>query len=188
MRRLGSESFAQPESKVSEGQMRSKSKRFYPKCIRTGTGASGMSEFGPALGVLLIFFFLPLVDMLSLGVSYGLCMVLNGSQVHESSLLPAADATAAGGTVQKAIPDQWLDGMGKFVKVVGYPQTKVTYRNGEKGTDQVQDKIVTVETTVNCLPFLPIPLPVVDVPGLNGPMTFQITSERQMENPDNAGP
>ena len=31
---------------------------------------------------------------------------------------------------------------------------------------------------------LPIPLPFANVPGLNGPMTFSIQSERPMENPD----
>ena len=144
-----------------------------------------MAEFGPALGVLLLFFFLPMVDMLSLGVSYSLCMVLNGNQVHEASLLPAADAQNAAGTVKKTIPDQWLGGMGKFVKSVGPINTLVTYRTG--GSKSSTDKIVCVQTTVKCLPFLPIPLPLVDVPGLNGPMTFAVSSERQMENPDNAG-
>ena len=161
-------------------------KRFISKRARTETGASGISEFGPALGVLLLFFFLPMIDMLSLGVSYGLCMVLNGNQVHEASLLPATQVNDAGGTVQKALPDQWLAGLGKFVKVVGYPKTFITWRTG--GSTALVDKIVCVQTTVNCLPCLPIPLPLVNVPGLNGPMTFSISSERQMENPDNSGP
>ncbi len=38
------------------------------------TPGHGMAEFGPALGVLLIAIFFPLVNMLSLGVTYGLCM------------------------------------------------------------------------------------------------------------------
>lgn len=163
----------------------------FRKMKRTGlrrmTGGTGMAEFGPALGVLLVFFFLPLVDMLSLGVAYCMCVVLNNNQVHEAALVSAADATSASGTVQKAIPDQWLSRLGHFAKVSGYPQTHVSYRDGEQGSDQVVDKFVSVQTTCTCLPCLPIPLPCVNVPGLNGPMTFQITSEKQMENPDNAG-
>jgi len=169
-------------------QMKTRVDRFRPKRGRTKVGASGMAEFGPALGVLLIFFFLPMVDMLSLGVSYGLGMVLNRNQCHEASLLPSTDANDPNGTVQKGIPDTWLNGMGKFVKQVGPIKTVVSYRSGEVGSDKVTDKIVSVSTTLNCSPFLPIPLPLVDVPGLNGAMTFQITSERQMENPDNAPP
>jgi hypothetical protein len=155
--------------------------------MRRMTGASGMAEFGPALGVLLVFFFLPLVDMLSMGLSYCLCTVLNNNQAHEASLVSAASATSPSGTVQKAIPDEWLSHLGQWVKLTGYPTTAITYRDGEQGSDQVVDKFVSVQTTCVCQPCLPIPLPCVNVPGLNGPMTFQINSERQMENPDNAG-
>jgi hypothetical protein len=138
--------------------------------------------------VLLLFFFLPLVDVMSLGISYGLCSVLNSNQIHEAALLAASESNDANGTVKKAIPDHWLSGMGKFVKVSGYPETAVSYSAGqlETGSDKITDQMVTVTTTVVCNPFLPIPLPVINVPGLNSPMTFQITATRQMENPDDA--
>lgn len=156
----------------------------YKKKAR-GIRGSQMAEFAPALMIILICFFFPMVDMLSLAVSYGLCMVLNYNQVHEASLLPWNSATSAGGVVQKAIPDQWLNGMGRFVKIVGYPQTNVTYRTVQTGGGKnPDDKIVIVSTTVVCNPFLSIPLPVLNVPGLNGPMTFTVVSERPMENPD----
>ena len=138
--------------------------------------------------VLLIFIFFPVVDLMSIVVSYGLCMVLNYNQLHEASLIKHTVAANAGGPVKKGIPDQWLNGMGHFVKMVGSPQTNVTYRDGQTapGVNSVLDKLVSVETKVVCSPFLPIPLPVVNVPGLNGPMTFDLTSERPMENPDYA--
>ncbi len=159
-----------------------------PRTIRKRRNgrANSMAEFGPALMILLICFFFPLLDMLSMGVSYGLCMVLNYNQVHEASLLPMADAVSATGVVRKGITDQWLAGMGHFVKTQGYPQCDVSYRDGQTGPDKVTDRIVMVRTSVTCSPFLTIPLPVVNVPGLNGPMLFQISSERPMENPDNA--
>ncbi|CAN5583943.1 hypothetical protein BH11CYA1_BH11CYA1_24610 [soil metagenome] len=153
--------------------------------IRSVRGNS-MVEFAPALTILLIFFFFPLLDMLTVLVSYGFCMVLNYNQVHEASLLQKSDTINPSGAVRKGIPDQWLSGMGHFVKVQGYPNTEVFYRNGETGPDKVTDRIVMVRTTVVGSPFLTIPLPVFNVPGLNGPMTFQISAERQMENPDYA--
>jgi hypothetical protein len=154
---------------------------------RTCTG-SAMSEFGPALMVLLIFFFLPLLDVMCIGVSYGMCIVLNTNQANEAALLAASVSQQPSSTVKKGIPDEWLNGMGKFVKIVGYPNTQISYSAGQKetGADQITDQIVTVSTTVVCSPFLPIPLPLVNCPGLNGPMTFQITAQRQMENPDDA--
>ena len=117
-----------------------------------------------------------------------MCIVLNNNQVHEASLVAESAAQQANSTVKKVIVDQWLNGIGKFVKVVGTPDTQISYSAGQKesGSDQITDQIVTVSTTVVCNPFLPIPLPIVNCPGLNSPMTFQIVSQRQMENPDNA--
>ncbi len=148
---------------------------------------SAIAEFGPALGIILIFFFFPMIDFLSVGMSYGFCMVLNSNQVHEASLLPASQATDPNGAVMKSIPAQWLAGMGQFVKMSGGPQTTITYRSGVAGSDSVTDKIVTVTTAIVCNPFLTIPLPCLSVPGLNGPINFSITSERPMENPDDPG-
>jgi hypothetical protein len=162
--------------------------------IRRGSGerkrtGSSITEFGPAIGLLLLFFFLPLVDMLSMCVAYGCCMLLNNMQVHEASLIPWADAENADGPVRKNIPIQWkTSGFGQYVKVVGDVQSVVDYRHGESVSDGVTDKIVSVKTTVTCSPFLPIPLPIVNAPGLNGPMTFTIFSERPMENPDYGKP
>ena len=146
---------------------------------RNAYGGS-ISEFGPALALLLICFFFPLVDLISIGISYCSCMLLNDLQVHEAALIPWKKAKSATGPVRHDIPLEWMDaGVGKFVKVQLPIKTKVSYRTGQAG-----DKIVAVSTTVTCSPFLPIPVPVANVPGLNGPMTFNITSERTMENPD----
>nr|MBP9093755.1 hypothetical protein [bacterium] len=149
--------------------------------------ANSMVEFGPALIILLICIFFPLIDMLAVALAYCDGQVLNSNQVHEASLVDWHDAVNPSGTVCKGIPDQWLNGMGKFVKVSSPPTTLVGYRDGESTTG-VTDKIVSVTTTLSCTPFLSIPLPVFNVPGLNGPMVFSITSERPMENPDHAGP
>jgi len=135
------------------------------------------------MGVLLLCFFFPLVDLLSVAVSYGTAGVLNSNQTREASLLNFTDATDANGIICKTLPDQWLGGMGKFVKIVGYPGTAITYDDGAGG-----DKIVRVATTMTTSPFLPIPFPIANIPGLNGPLTFTIASERPMENPDYAGP
>jgi hypothetical protein len=151
------------------------------------TKGSAIAEFGPALGIILIFFFFPMIDILSVGMSYGFCMVLNYNQVHEAALLPKSQATDPAGIVMQNIPNQWLAGMGQFVKMTGTPQTAIAYRDGATGLDSVTDKIVSVTTTVVCNPFLTIPLPFANVPGLNGPMNFSITSERPMENPDDPG-
>lgn len=152
--------------------------------LRRATGGT-IAEFGPALWILLICIFFPLVDMLAMALSYGLCVVLNTNQVKEAALLPRTDATDPSGTVMKKIPEMWENGMGHFVRMSGQPLTQVAYRTGQQGTDQITDQIVGVRTTINCNPFLSVPVPFVTCPGLNAPMVFQITSEKPMENPDN---
>jgi hypothetical protein len=146
---------------------------------------SAITEFGPALGILLVCFFFPLLNMLVLGVSYCLCMVLNYNQVHEASLVHMNDAVSLNGPVCKDITNKWLAGMGKFVRTEGYPQTSVSYRDGQT-TGNVTDRIAVVQTAVVCQPTLSIPLFGTSVPGLNAPMSFSISSESTMENPDNA--
>ncbi len=157
--------------------------------VRRRSTGSSIAEFGPALWLLLICIFFPLLDLMSMLVSYGCCMVLNNIQVHEASLTKWTDAMSSTGPIIKALPDQWkAAGFGQYVKMVGDPQTTVSYRQGQTGSDQITDKIVIVQTTVTCSPFLPIPIPAVNVPGLNGPMTFNIVAERPVENPDYGQP
>jgi hypothetical protein len=156
-----------------------------PTCFKRGNHGSAIAEFGPALGILLICFFFPLLNMLVLGVSYCLCMVLNYNQAHEASLVHMNDAVTLNGPVCKDITDKWLAGMGKFVRTEGYPQTIVSYRDGQT-TGNVTDRIAVVQTSVVCQPTLSIPLFGANVPGLNAPMSFSISSESTMENPDNA--
>jgi hypothetical protein len=152
------------------------------------TRGNSMAEFGPALMVLLIALFFPMVDLLGVGTSYGVCMVLNYNQAHEAALINYTDALNPSGPIIKNIPDQWLNGMGRFVKINGSPQTAISYSPGADSKLPGQDQTVLVRTTVTCSPFLPIPLPVLNVPGLNGPMTFTVSSTCNMENPDYAGP
>jgi hypothetical protein len=152
-----------------------------------------IAEFGPALFIVLMFLFFPMLNLISMGVYYGLGMVLNYNQVHEAALLPAAEANSNTGPVKKSIPEQWQAGMGQFAKLNGKPETNITYRTGMSGPgggagqNETTDKIVMVQTTIKCNPFLPIPLPIANIPGVNGPFTFTLASEALMENPDYAG-
>lgn len=157
------------------------------KSWRRGSNGSAISEFGPAMGLLFLGFFFPLLDLLSMGVAYGCCMVLNYTQVHEASLINWSTAIKNTGPIRNDIPSDWRSkGFGQFVKVDGDIKTDIGYRKGQKGSDGIYDQFVVAATTVTCSPLLTIPLPVVNVPGLNGPMTFSIVSERPMENPDYA--
>lgn len=156
------------------------------KSTRTATG-SALTEMGPALLLILMMIFFPMLDLMALAASYCSCLYLNFQQTKEAAVVQFTDAQSTSGQVQKGVVDAWQHaGVGVFVKTTTTPHTSVSYRNGQQDPQtKVVDKFVDVTTTVTCQPFLTIPFPV-SVPGLNAPMTFTMTSEAQMENPDNA--
>lgn len=140
---------------------------------RTTTG-SGLAEFGPALGLLLIGFFFPMINFCALFTGYATCMMLNGAQCREAALLTKQQAQDKEGTIRKGIPQYWTrSGLGQFAAIVGSPKTDVTY-NG------TTPEVVHVKTTCSVLPWLIIPLPV-DVPGMNAPTSFSIDGYAPVE-------
>lgn len=146
-----------------------------------------MADFGPALLILFILIFFPLLDLLGICLDYGLCMILNSNQVHEAALIQSKDALDPAGSIKKGIPDQWMKGMGSFCNLAKPITTDISYKTSpDTGPNATPDKVVTVVTTVACSPFLTIPIPFAEVPGFNSPFTFEISSQRQMENPDYA--
>lgn len=152
---------------------------------RTCRGAQ-IAEFAPALFVMLIMFFFPVLDLVAICFAYGVVKLLNDNQVHEASLVPSEQAQDPAGLVKKGIPDQWhQSGLGKFVNVAGRPKTVVSYRAGMGGPTSA--KFVVVSTSIVCNPFVFVPFPIIKIPALNAPVPLSATSERQMEDPDNAG-
>jgi len=152
---------------------------------RKSTGAV-IAEFGPAIWVFILGFFLPLLVLISMVCSYGSLMVLNNLQVHEAALLPASDAQDPSGSVRSIIPSNWKnDGLGRFVQLVGVLTTSVTYKMGQVDQNHVQDKIVEVVTTASISPLVTVPFGP-SMPGLSAPVTFTLTSDKLVENQDNA--
>lgn len=163
-------------------------KSWQQRGTRRACRGSTIAELGPAVWLLLLLIFFPMIDLMGLGVSYGCCAYLNGWQTHEASLVPWNEALNNTGAVQKNIPDSWKNSaMGAFAHTSDPPQTIVTYRNGQTDGNGIVDKIVQVETHVTCNPFLHMPLPA-GIPGLTAPMGFVLIAERPMENPDYAKP
>jgi hypothetical protein len=155
---------------------------------RNAHGGAGMAEMGPALWIMLMCFFFPMLVLLGMCLSYGSCYVLNNLQTHEAALLNYEDAEDPGGAVCSTIPTDWSNnGMGKFVQLVNPPVTQVSYKLGSINSAKVQDHMVTVSTTCSIKPFVPVPI-IAGVPGLSAPVTFTITSDRLVENQDNAPP
>lgn len=138
---------------------------------------SAMAELGPALFLLFIFFFFPMLDLVALTTSYCCLFTLNDIQTREASMMTRLQAQSPEGIVVKAIPEQWVNnGIGRFVGVNKAPKTEVSYRSGG-----VADKHVFVATTATVTPLLTIPF-FPGVPGLGAPIDFTCSSQRLVEN------
>src|SRR6185437_9350629 len=142
---------------------------------------SALTEMGPALFILLMMIFFPMLDLMGMAASYCSGMYLNMMQVKEAAVCQASDAQSNSGQVKKGVVDNWLQhGIGVFVKTTSYPggnNTKVVYTNGQLDPQtKIMDKFVTVTTTVTCQPFLTIPF-WFPVPGLSAPMTFVYSAQ-----------
>jgi hypothetical protein len=139
---------------------------------------NSIAEFGPALGILLLAFFFPLLDLVMFGFAYSQCLTLNSLQAQRAAELARAQARDPGGTVIQGLPNAWQrTGMGSFVGLTAPPLTAITY-----ATAVGSDQYVIVTTTFSVRPFLTIPL-IPGVPGLSAPATFTVSTQRVVEDP-----
>jgi hypothetical protein len=135
-------------------------------------------EFGPALFIMLVIFFFPLINLFNIGTIYLCAYTLNDLQVQAASQRPQSEGADKNGFVQKDIPEAWAaTGIGRFVKLISKPETEVTYSELLPGS---KDKIVDVTTTVIAGSFMEQPY-VPQVPGLSAPMRLVFHAERVME-------
>jgi hypothetical protein len=152
---------------------------------RTAKG-SFFTEFGPALYLLFIGIFFPLLDLISLSFVYGCGFTLNYFQACQCASVPKSEATDPTGLVMYGIPQQWqANGLGRFVPIVGNPETSVTYTDGQMEKLGVQDKNIILSTTITTRPLICVPI-FPGIPGFTAPVTMNFTTERPLENPDDA--
>lgn len=161
-----------------------------PKLRLRGRAGSALSEFGPALFLLLVFGFLPVIDLIFLGLDYASAYYLLELQLREAQKLPRSFATKETGPVIQTIPSSWCNsllgglvtngpsGQQAVVTVVDYlpvPWQPV-------GANQtINFWFVTVNTTVTFRPLLTIPF-LNGIPGLGAPFTFTVAGRRPVEN------
>jgi hypothetical protein len=145
--------------------------------MRSNQGNS-LAEFGPALGILLLSIFFPLLDLIMMGFAYCQCMTLNSLQLQKAAEMSAAAAQDPRGPVVAGLPDAWAHtGMGSFVRLVQPPATAIDYQPARGN-----DRYVIVSTTFSISPFLNIPI-IPGVPALSAPATFTISGKRVVEDP-----
>ncbi len=138
---------------------------------------SAISEFAPALFLLLVVAVFPVLDLIFDGLGYCACVTLNNLQLREAVRVPKSVASNPQGSVQQDIPNSWRNStFGGLAPLMADPNTQVSY-DIVAGT-----AVVEVATSVSVRPLLVVPF-FPNVPGLSAPMSFTITSSRMLENP-----
>jgi len=138
---------------------------------------SAIAELGPALFILLLAGVFPMLDLIFAGVGYCAGYTLSDLELREAARLPKSQLEAA--LVQ--ICYEWrTSGIGQFAGVVGDPQADFNYYTDNQGGGPNLN-YVTVTTTVQIKPLLPIPF-VPGVPALSVPATYTYNGRRILEN------
>lgn len=134
-----------------------------------------MAETGPALFVILIIIFFPMLDLIGLTWSYGICWYLNYTISNEISRSRRSEAPQI---IAGAVDTISGTGFAKFLGIgpnsINVPQPVYD--------DEAQPPTVVVVTMVRAKPFVTVPWwgP---IPGLNAPIVFVVTSRLTRELP-----
>ncbi|HEY9793052.1 MAG TPA: hypothetical protein V6D22_21800 [Candidatus Obscuribacterales bacterium] len=137
-------------------------------------------ETGPALFVLLILIFFPMLDLLAMGLQFCCGWYLNHEATHELSVSKLADWTIALDQVKGKFDNT---GIPKFAHMVSGTHTYTSVPGDNIGTPGS----VNNTTAVVCKPFLYIPM-FFPCPGVNQNMTFSFTTVATWETFDKTNP
>lgn len=160
--------------------------QIFQKECRRSTHGTALSEFAPALFLIIIFGLIPIIDAIFIGVDYASARYLNELQLREAQKLPRSQVLAASGAVMHVIPEAWRHSLlGGLANTDQKVHTKIDYNPvpwQPVGSNQtVNFWFVYATTTVSFRPFLGIAL-FHGVPGLGAPISFSVTGRRPVEN------
>lgn len=150
---------------------------------------STIAEAGPALFLLIIMLFYPMLNIIGLGLAYYSGFMLNTWQTREAALINANEAQDPSGAICHTLPEHWrTNGLGTFANIKEGIDTQVSYEDGTPDAVLKADKIVRVTTTVKYNPWFTVPF--FKVPGLGEAFPITFSNTRHVEDPDlvaNAG-
>ncbi|MBX9879542.1 MAG: hypothetical protein K2Y22_13860 [Candidatus Obscuribacterales bacterium] len=152
---------------------------------RSHTGAA-IAEFAPALALLLLFVFFPLLDLMPILIGYVGCNYLNSQQsdLAAQSLRARGSSFTNQAEVQPRLDTLATDwkssSLGKLANLNSSTTTIAGPLNSTLHSGYLTC-YVRVTTAVQCAPFLLLPF-MGPVPGLGAPVNISISSERVVED------
>ncbi|MBX9685657.1 MAG: hypothetical protein K2X27_03080 [Candidatus Obscuribacterales bacterium] len=136
---------------------------------------STIAETGPALLVIFLLIFFPLIDIIGLSWTYGMCWYLNYKISNEIARGKKADAPAI---ISEQVNLVASSSIASFLGIVpsGIKVASPVFN------DTAQPPTVQVTSSIEAKPFITVPW-FQAVPGLNAPVTFTISSQLTRELP-----
>lgn len=138
------------------------------KKLRTSRGQA-ITETGPALFVLLVMVFFPLLDLLAMGLQFCCGWYLNHEATHELSVSKFPDWNTALLQVKTKFD---ATGIPKFAHMTNGQHVYTNVQPDPTGAVPAQ---VNCQTSITCKPFLYIPM-FFPVAGVNQDMTISFTT------------
>ena len=135
---------------------------------------SAITETAPALFLLLLVILFPLIDLLYMGLAFGLVWYLNHLEVRELAVRVPTETTQILTDIDALYTST---GFGKFI---GLTPARIQHPLSGGAVYGGTPLTVTCTTVATINPFLNIPF-VIPVSGLNQPATFTVTSTRLQE-------
>ncbi|MBY0550001.1 MAG: hypothetical protein K2W95_22190 [Candidatus Obscuribacterales bacterium] len=157
-------------------------------CLRSRRAAS-LLEFCSSFTVLILFVFLPLINLGTIFSIFSAATTLNDIQVRQASLIDYKETLRPGGPVKEDLPRAWeRTGLAAYAGHIGKIETAVGYSLASTDKYGTVDCWVTITTKLRLKPFLTVPgFPAV-IPGLNAPFDISIRSRKLLEDPTHAPP
>ncbi|MFN8656093.1 MAG: hypothetical protein U0105_07120 [Candidatus Obscuribacterales bacterium] len=137
---------------------------------------SAITETGPALFVLLLLIFFPLIDLLGIAANYCFCFLMHNAELREIALRRPIAADASQG-IQRVDNEFTRTAFANFLKL---SSSDVTHVGPTWVTHPDNSMTVQLQTRVVCEPFLRIPF-FVAIPGLSADMPFTFSTTRPQE-------
>lgn len=138
---------------------------------------STITETGPALLVLFILIFFPMLDLVQMGAAYAMSLSYHDYMIREIACRKPTDADRATAVtrVQSEFTSSNFFNYLKASLPGGASSVQATYL-----PDATNPTSVRVSTRVQVLPFIVIPF-IPAVPGLSAPLEFNFSTERPQE-------
>jgi hypothetical protein len=137
---------------------------------------SAITETGPALFVLLLLIFFPLVDLMGIAANYCFAFLLHNAELREVALRlprqPEANQAIA------RVDNEFL--ATSFANFLKLNPGDVTHVGPNWVTNADQSMTVRLETRVTAEPFLRIPF-FAAIPGINADVPFRFSTTRPQE-------